>query len=66
MLGFTRIVVLAGLVLLLFVTYRASVTGFGLARLVDNQVREAARKDNGGLRYFSGRSIRGGGPRYGK
>jgi hypothetical protein len=63
---FTRIVVLTGLLLLLFVTYRASVSGFGLARLVDTRIREAARTDNGGLRYFSGRSIRGGGPRYGK
>ncbi len=63
---FTRLLILSGLGLILIVSYMASVNGYGLSRLTDPRIQEEARKDNGGLRYFHGRSIRGGGPRYGK
>ncbi len=63
---FTRMLILSGLGLLLVVTYLASANGYGLSRLADPRIQEEARNDNGSLRYFHGRSIRGGGPRYGK
>ncbi len=63
---FTRMLILSGLGLLLVVTYLASRNGYGLSRLTDPRIQQAADKEGSGFRYFHGRSIRGGGPRYGK
>ncbi|MDJ1468786.1 MULTISPECIES: hypothetical protein [Xanthocytophaga] len=63
---FTRILIVSGLAIMLVVAYLASIKGYGLTRMTDPKIQEEIRKNNGSIRYFQGRSIRGGGPRYGK
>lgn len=65
---FTRVLIICGLLLIIGVAYFASIRGVGLSSLTDKQVVEQTKVQPGntGKSYFSGRTVRGGGPRYGK
>jgi len=65
---FTRILFLCGILLVVVTAFYASTRGFGIASLNNRQVIDQVDKKPGstGKSYFSGRTIRGGGPRYGK
>ncbi|MCS7019742.1 MAG: hypothetical protein RMJ87_11900 [Cytophagales bacterium] len=65
---FTRIVLLCGFLIIFVTIYYASVIGFGVAGLHNKKISQEMRGDRGGSYFMStgGRSIRGGGMRYGK
>lgn len=65
---FTRVLIVCGLLLIIGVAYVASTQGVGVSSLTDQQVVEQTKTQPGntGRSYFIGRTVRGGGPRYGK
>ncbi|MDO1445580.1 hypothetical protein Q0590_04935 [Rhodocytophaga aerolata] len=65
---FTRVLIICGLLFILGVAYVASTQGVGVSSLIDQQVVEQTKTQSGstGRSYFLGRTVRGGGPRYGK
>lgn len=67
--NFTQILAISGLSLLTVVAYYGATRGFGLRDLNNANIRAEAQKQtvrNGGHSYFFGRTIRGGGMRFGK
>lgn len=67
--NFTRIITVCGLSLFVIGAYFGSSRGYGLRNLNNASIRaeaEAKKKSVRGGRYFYGRSIRGGGMRFGK
>lgn len=64
---FTRLIFLIGFLIVFVVIYYASATGFGVSGLNNKKISEEMKDDKGGSYFMStGRSIRGGGMRYGK
>jgi hypothetical protein len=64
---FTRLLFLIGFLIVFVVIYYASATGLGVSRLNDKKISEEMKNDRGGSYFMStGRSVRGGGMRYGK
>jgi hypothetical protein len=60
--------IICGLLSIIGVAFYASTRGLGIASLTNSQVVEQTKVQPGstGKSYFSGRTVRGGGPRYGK
>jgi hypothetical protein len=64
---FTRIIFLVGFLIVFVVVYYASANGFGISGLHDKKISQEMKGDGGGSYFMStGRSVRGGGMRYGK
>ncbi|WP_250630397.1 hypothetical protein [Rhodoflexus caldus] len=64
---FTRFVLLVGFLIVFVVIYYASANGFGVSGLNDKKISAEMKGDRGGSYFMStGRSVRGGGMRYGK
>jgi hypothetical protein len=65
---FTRLLFICGVLLIVATAFYASTRGYGIASLNNKQIIDQTSKQPGntGRSYFSGRTIRGGGPRYGK
>lgn len=64
---FTRLILLIGFLIIFVVIYYASATGVGISGLNDKKISTEMKGDRGGSYFMStGRSIRGGGMRYGK
>ncbi len=67
--NFAQILAISALSLLTVAAYYGSTRGFGLRDLNNANIRAEAQKQtirNGGHSYFWGRTIRGGGMRFGK
>jgi hypothetical protein len=70
--NFTKYLIISFLAVILGLTYYVLSLGYGLKKLTDAQIRAEAEKEqksnNSRVRrsYFIGRSIRGGGFRFGK
>ena len=66
--NFTRVLTVCGLSLFVIGAYFGSSRGFGLRNLNNASIRAEAEAKNKSMRggYFYGRTIRGGGMRFGK
>ncbi len=65
---FTRLILLVGFLIVFVVIYYASANGLGISGLNDKKISAQMKGDRGGSYFIStaGRTVRGGGMRYGK